>query len=207
MLAIDCLWLDKITKCVLNVIEKQTLYVFIGATGYYNAIKERSSSNDSPDGSGGSTDVRLNATDNWYDQKSLVSRIMVAAGGGSVEWRNSVGGNGGTIEGGQSLLALGDQIDSPLNSEPCLGANQTTSQECPSITIPGSIVDGVVYEERTHYATPGGFGYAGNPSGNDIGGFGGNGYYGGTSYQFAFAGSGGSSFISGHQGCKAIEKP
>ena len=37
------------------------------------------------------------------------------------------------------------------------------------------------------------------------GGTGGGGYYGGTTYDYTFAGSGGSSFISGHEGCNAVE--
>ena len=180
------------TSGIINITEEQVFYVYIGATGFYNAIKDRKAAiNTSPQGSGGSTDVRLVKTDNWWDDSSLVSRIMVAAGGGSAEWGNSFGGNGGTIEGGESTSVAGT----------CLGATQTASQECPPGKYPN---------ELDRLAVKGGFGFAGNPepyNGNDDGAFGGNGYYGGTSYQYSYAGSGGSSFISGHEGCKAIKEP
>jgi len=39
---------------------------------------------------------------------------------------------------------------------------------------------------------------------SDFGGLGGGDYYGGTSYNHAYAGSGGSSFISGHKDCDAV---
>ena len=180
------------TSGIINITEEQVFYVYIGATGFYNAIINRTSAStyNSPEGSGGSTDVRLNSTDDWYDDLSLVSRIMVAAGGGSAEWVSSIGGNGGTIEGGKAISGV----------EICLGATQTASQECSTKE----------YANADVIPAKGGFGFAGNPEpfkGYDDGGFGGNGYYGGTSYPCAYSGSGGSSFISGHEGCKAIKEP
>ena len=75
---------------------KTILYVYIGNTGFYNALKEFE--NEIPNivyaPPGGATDVRLVATDKWWDTQSLVSRIMVAAGGGGAEWGASIGGNG-----------------------------------------------------------------------------------------------------------------
>ena len=185
------------TKGVIRLRETKKFYIFIGATGYFNAIKERSSSSAAPQGSGGSTDVRLETSDNWYDQQSLASRIMVAAGGGSAEWKNSIGGNGGTIEGVPSYSATYIYENSSIFDTPCPGATQTESQQCDPLTV----------DSVTYTPVSGGFDYAGNPKSDDEGGFGGNGYYGGTSYPFAFAGSGGSSFISGHKGCIAIHDP
>mgnify|MGYP003762511417 CR=1 FL=1 len=49
---------------------------------------------------GGATDVRLVSTEEWYDNVSQISRIMVAAGGGGAEWAGFKGGNGGEIVGG-----------------------------------------------------------------------------------------------------------
>ncbi|EAY13408.1 hypothetical protein TVAG_424400 [Trichomonas vaginalis G3] len=43
-----------------------------------------------------------------------------------------------------------------------------------------------------------------NPNSGDFGGMGGNGYYSGASIDYAGAGSGGSSFISGYEGCIAL---
>ena len=57
-------------------------------------------------------------------------------------------------------------------------------------------------------ARNGSFGSAGvlDLSVEDWGGSGGGGYYGGSSYPLSFGGSGGSSFISGHEGCNAVNK-
>ena len=116
---------------------------------------------------------------------------MVAAGGGSSEWSQSIGGNGGTLNGGTS------SFDSTYI---CQGATQTSGSKCSPIPS--------IYGQM--YPTSGTFGIAGVviPISSDsfvldYGGFGGGGYYGGTSYPYAYAGSGGSSFISGHRGCKA----
>ena len=65
---------------------------------------------------------------------------------------------------------------------------------------------------NSYVAVSGSFGYAGKTepvyvsTGPDNGAYGGGGYYGGTSYQYAFAGSGGSSFISGYEGCKSVKE-
>ena len=55
---------------------------------------------------------------------------------------------------------------------------------------------------------PGEFGSAGYSDNiTDAGVFGGGGYYGGTTITQGYSGSGGSSFISGHEGCDAIKDP
>lgn len=55
---------------------------------------------------GGATDVRL-VGGNWNDFNSLVSRIMVAGGGGGQAWRNRDGGAGGGINGVDSGSSKG----------------------------------------------------------------------------------------------------
>ena len=185
------------TSGVIKISDTQIFYVYIGATGFFNAIIERNSSINGPSGSGGATDVRLEKSEHWWDTMSLASRIMVAAGGGSAEWEKSIGGNGGTIEGGTAFSDYGTSTD-PGFDHTCLGANQTSSREC------STIING----NRVHTPTKGEFGYAWlEDLEADTGGFGGSGYYGGTSYPWAYAGSGGSSFISGHDGCLAIKDP
>ena len=167
--------------------KRMKLYAYIGNTGFFNAIKEMESQQVYTKNSGGTTDLRINTSDDWWDNISLISRIMVAAGGGSAEWAGAIGGNGGTINGSSSSYF--DTI--------CEGASQTSSSDCPPI--------------NSHKAQKGSFGSGGLPSpsvieqGNDYGGLGGGGYYGGTSYQTAYAGSGGSSFISGYDGCNAVK--
>ena len=173
-------------------------YVYIGTTGLFNAVygydKEYGLS------PGGATDVRLTPSNEWWDNKSLISRIMVAAGGGGAEWTYSVGGNGGGLVGDESIASK--SADGIETYDPhCPGANQTSGSECETI----------FFENNYYSAAKGTFGSAGRsdvkqtPWGNETGGFGGGGYYGGTSYNFAWAGSGGSSFISGHEGCDAVK--
>ena len=192
------------TSGILSVTQKTTFYVYIGITGFFNAVEgpntEQYMNGTNPCSKpGGATDVRLNSSDNWWDKQSLISRIMVAAGGGGSEWQASVGGNGGGIEGGESKSANETFGINNTFKGKCSGANQTSgSTNCPSYTALGFTAE----------PATGSFGKAGipNPRENvDYGGFGGGGYYGGTSYGFAFAGSGGSSYISGHPGCKSVE--
>ena len=168
------------TKGTLLITKPTKMYVYIGVCGTFNSGLYQP--NIGPIG-GGATDVRLNKSDNWYDTKSLISRIMVAAGGGGAEWGGSIGGNGGGLNGG-------DSIGVGLYDKPCKGASQTGSSSCPEIS--------------GRKAYPGSFGIAGSFESSDHGGLGGGGYYGGTSYDYTYAGSGGSSFISGYKGCDAV---
>ena len=177
------------TSGVIKVEEEMLFYVYVGATGFFNGLKIVREW--WPMGTGCATDVRLNTSQNWYDAPSLASRIMVAAGGASAERIESIGGNGGGLIGGEYTFN---------NKKKCTGATQTGSSaaNCESLSL-----DGI-----TKFPEAGGFGYAKSADeGADIGGYGGSGYYGGLSFEYAFAGSGGSSFISGYEGCKAIKDP
>ena len=189
------------TSGVLYIREKTTLYVYIGNTGFFNAAKgyehDFSGKYALP---GGATDIRLNASEKWWDIQSLISRIMVAAGGGGSEWAASIGGNGGGIEGGASIsgkTGTGNEV----YEEKCEGANQDSGSNCTDHL-----------EESTYgISMTGSFGSAGFPltefvGNGNYGGFGGGGYYGGTSYGYAYAGSGGSSYISGYKGCDSVEE-
>ena len=173
------------------------LFVYVGNPGYFNALKylEVQKNEGHP---GGATDVRLEMGNKWWDMPGLISRIMVAGGGGGCEFHASVGGNAGGINGGQSLSGTSNIGDTTFK-EPCPGAKQTSGAQCPSYTI----------NQKTYKPTPGEFGASLDPTSSltikDYGGIGGGGYYGGTSYPYAFAGSGGSSFISGHKGCNSVE--
>ena len=186
------------TAGTLFVPKPTKFYVYIGNVGFFNAVKEMK--NDisciySPPG--GATDVRLNYSEDWWDSYSLISRIMVSAGGGGAEWAASIGGNGGGLTGGESISAKSD-LGSQVFSDRCPGATQTSGSECISF--------------GSHSAATGEFGSAGKTEPiqyngiEDYGAFGGGGYYGGTSYPYGFAGSGGSSFISGYEGCKAVKE-
>ena len=187
------------TSGTIFVPKPTTFYVYIGTSGYFNAVKSKTSL---PNGvsPGGATDVRTETSDDWWDNYSLISRIMVAAGGGGAEWDMSIGGNGGSLTGGISTSAASSH-GTEVQDKKCSGGTQTQGSKCPSYTS----------GPNTFSAVPGSFGYSEIPDyviyneEEDYGGFGGGGYYGGTSYQFAYAGSGGSSFVSGYKECDAVK--
>lgn len=183
------------TSGVLSIASKKTLYIYIGATGLYNSALKTTGSG-SPSG-GGATDVRFDYHDHWYDMNSLISRIMVAAGGGGSEWYTSIGGDGGAPNGGQSFTSQVNSPTSSVFSTPCYGATSTKGGYCPSTYR----IDGVDW-----VGLSGSFGIAGySDTSKDMGGFGGGGYYGGASTDYSGGGSGGSSFISGHPFCTAVK--
>ena len=108
---------------------------------------------------------------------------MVAAGCTEAECNYSYGGNGGTTEGCEGISAVG--LAQSQYSEVCKGAKQAKGVDCPSR----------FFGQCNYPAYTGEFGSAGFVEAtNDYGAFGGGGYYGGSSYPYGFAGSGGSSF-------------
>ena len=152
--------------------------------GGYGGVDFRETPPESGAGGGGSTDIRLFHGNSLFELKS---RIMVAsAGGGSVStnnsnsyWHSYQGGDGGTIEGVSHLTA-------------CTPGTQTTG-------VFGSGKDGLDFSAEDFF-------YGGSTGGS------GSGYYGGEcqkdteagNYQESAAG-GGSSFISGYEGCDAVK--
>ena len=213
-------WVDNVLKSTpgyggytsgtLFIGQKTTFYVYIGNTGFFNAAKkpENFDLTKSLGYPGGATDVRTAYSDNWWNETSLISRIMVAAGGGGSEWAYSVGGNGGGLEGGPSVSAK-DPTSNNTFDEKCEGAKQTEGSNCTNFYF--DLADGTNHINVTGGSAAGSFGIAGSPpypdgiQGFDYGGFGGGGYYGGTSFGYAYAGSGGSSFISGHPNCNSVK--
>ena len=157
------------------------LYLYIGAIGQ-SAQSEYAfnGGGTGQGGGGGASDVRLTRNDDWSEIESLKSRIIVAGAGGGADfvWENPEnGGSGGGLIGHNSSQNKGK------------GGTQTKGG------------DGV---------GKGQFGKGGStqetgPSGN---GAGGGGYFGGGSSNQTdnFGGGGGSSFISGHDGCLAINQ-
>ena len=159
-----------------------------GKGGYDSADSGPDEYGESSAGGGGASDLRLNP---YQDISGYMSRIMVAAGGGGgissngtkIEYKSTDPGHGGKLEG---ISPLDDVSE---------GGTQTTGSF-------GYGEDGLSFSENDY------------TRGGSIGGAGG-GYNGGTSKkcnkeddepQFCeSSGAGGSSFISGHEGCKAIE--
>ena len=163
---------------------------------------------------GGATDFRLVKGSTWKEFNSLKSRIIVAAGGGGANYRNSPvdngedityiygegnGGYAGGIVGGDGLTQNNSRSGySSYGYVYSKGANQIKGGT--------SIYDNVLSTKdyKTLYDIDnwiGLFGY----SNSDFQSCGGSGYYGGAGALHCGA-SGGSSFISGHSGCNAISE-
>lgn len=159
-------------------------------------------------GGGGATDIRItqasSTTSIWNNFNSLKSRVMVAAGGGGalyfaqtstgMKWNGSNGGDGGGLTGGSGIgkdswsgasyaLTGGTQTSPGINPQPQSGAHDPNG--------------------RFGYATQSGNGGGVTPEWYSGGG--GGGWYGGAKGGGP-PGSGGSSYISGFDGCKAINQ-
>lgn len=106
-------------ECILSVKSNQVLYLYVGGAGANNSHKSRAFNggggysyytNGSKGGGGGASDIRtVEATSgSWYDTShtswdedaSLLSRLVVAGGGGGYG-SNGGGGYGGGLEGGK----------------------------------------------------------------------------------------------------------
>ena len=184
-----------------------TLYVIVGSVGQSsNAILSNAGGYNGGgiggsngvgvhdcSGGGGATDIRVIKGSSWSDLTSLRSRIMVAAGGGGCggPWSDhvntTVGGYAGGLTGGRGR-GLTTYTDGETQ---CMGATQTSG---------GTTTHYLHGNMPNHY---GSFGIASQSYDSSYGGGGGGGWYGGA-YGYGTGGSGGSSFISGHTGCNAI---
>lgn len=183
------------TSGIINLTENQALYVYVGgsassyAGGYNGGASGGQGADGKYTGGGGATDIRL-VNGLWNDFGSLKSRIMVAAGGAGTGfyYGNIIkGGEGGGISGygGEISSCNADYIHNLAT-----GGNNLTG---------GMGVDGTGY-----------FGYSKKDMQLQYGTGGGSGYYGGgvggDTHCNVSSGAGGSSFISGHNGCDAIKK-
>ena len=190
------------TSGKINLKMNKKIYMYVGGEGYdYSSIRYR----DRPQGGyngggqggyayqigaggGGATDVRT-SNSTWDDFFSLKSRIMVAgAGAGTSNWSFTVpGGAGGGLVGYNGKL----NINSVSHT----------------LATGGSQVSGGISGNQAD--TEGSFGI-GADSNRGHGGGGGSGYYGGGGggviSSGVSSGAGGSSFISGHEGCDAISE-
>jgi len=186
----------------INLKIKNRLYIFVGGIGkdyssvlYLNRPKGGYNGGglggyayQVGSGGGGATDVRT-VDDDWNSFVSLKSRIMVAgAGAGTSNFRRAVsGGEAGGLIG----------YDGHLNIN---SASHT-------LATGGSQLSGGISGSSSN--TVGSFGIGADSSAGHGGG-GGSGYYGGGGGGFisggVSSGAGGSSFISGHDGCDAISE-
>ena len=200
------------TKGTISLLKGQTLYIFVGGEGSVSNKTQGtnvggyngggySGGSGGPSmivstGGGGSTDIRVsvNSSKACLNLSSLRTRIMVAAGGGGSGTYTAYliyGGYGGGLIGGNGNSTSDDYgVSANANT----GGGQTSTGSCarrPQSDYPNDY---------------GAFGYANQtvvPTNDGYGGGGGGGWYGGVKGH-GRGGSGGSSFISGHTGCNAI---
>lgn len=204
------------TSGYISLKKDQILYVLVGGQGSastkagFNGGDAISAAEVAKGGStgGGATDVRV-VSGNWNSFASLKSRIMVAAGGGGASYRNITsdtdakmygvgdGGAGGGLVGydGDALAYEASVGYSSADAHYIGGgaiqsAGGVTKQYNSANTLINPIITG------------GGFG-KGVSSNTHAGG--GGGWYTG-SYGNAAGGGGGSSYISGHNGCEAVNQ-
>ena len=178
------------TRGSLNLEVNTTLYIYVGqqgvATTYSGAWNGGGyKGGESRDGSGGgATDIRLAYNPSWNAFASLKTRIMVAAGGGGAD--DGHGGNSFNPHAGG------------LHSNTSFSNSNYTKWTNASQNAPGSINSTV---SGVHVGGSGKFG-SGNMTTEVACCGGGGGWYGGAGSDIS--GMGGSSFISGHEGCIAI---
>ena len=167
-----------------------------GYNGGGNGYVSRANYSQTAASGGGATDVRL-VGGNWNDKASLISRIMVAGGGGGAysEYVSTSdtayiwGGDGGTLY-GEIPIYKSYAGYSSLNPK---GGTQTNGGQGLNNWTATSYTD----------SYSGKFG-SGGTGGNSYSG-GGGGYYGGSSGVWQ-PGAGGSSYISGYAGVNSVGK-
>ena len=157
-------------------------------------------------GGGGATDIRLvqhSESNGWGGLVSLRSRIMVAAGGGGASSFNGTnnttgnGGAGGGLTGATGIQGATQYTDSQYANT---GGGQTSTGTCTFYNTYSEVSN--VDAEHNPFGV---FGYARGGENIWWGGGAGGGWYGGVQ-GFGRSGSGGSSFISGHPGCYAVNQ-
>lgn len=192
------------TKGNIKLSTENNLFVYVGShpsdynSGYNGGGLGGTSTDGRYTGGGGATDIRLeNGT--WSNFDSLKSRIMVAAGGAGtgVYFSNIIGGAAGGLIGN-------------------LGTNSKCSSSVAdhSLATPGTQTSFglAAIGSTSSNSGAGSFGYSGITRINQgkLGTGGGSGYYGGGNGSSTncnvSAGAGGSSFISGYDGCDAISE-
>ena len=197
----------------------QTIYIYVGAqSGGFGGggvtIDSEREHNFGNDG-GGATDIRLVKGSTYKEFNSLKSRIIVAAGGGGANHRNSVGedpqwgqgdgGYGGGLKGGDGLRDDNTMSWTSANLQYiclCYGANQTSGGK----HLRSWINSSGKFDSFSNEPHLGGkFGYAATAPATFVQTGGGGGYYAGGSGDHV-GGSGGSSFISGYSDCDAISE-
>ena len=174
----------------------QTFYLYVGeygngmstVTGFNGGGRAFSGSGHNGGRGGSASDIRLQAGA-WNNTVGLRSRIMIAGGGGGAMpncgGTAATAGHAGGLTGGTSLNRSGSYVN--------------------NTSYGGSQIAGGQYKVGSNGANNGVYGSFGTGAyANTCAAGGGSGYYGGGS-QYTSGGGGGSSFISGYDGCNAID--
>lgn len=188
---------------VINIKKQRTFFLYVGSKGTnsnantpgvggYNGgvsggIDRGSDNNCASAGSGGATDIRL-LKGSPDDKAGLISRIIVAGGGGSGGcWVYAgAGGNGGGLSGGYGK---------PTMDEKCIYQGGLPGNQTHGFKFGiGEVGKDGPAQTLGEAAGSGGGGYWGGYSGNN-----------GDQSCSGSGGGGGSSFISGHPGCLAVD--
>ncbi len=177
----------------LEVSESQRFYLYVGGTTGSTAGGWNGGGNGSNTGfgGGGATDIRL-MDGAWNDRTSLFSRIMVAGGGGGPDnpggtFKGDDDGSGGAGGGLQGNAACIDGV--------VVNRSYYTASGCSGCGMGGTQTQGYAWGQGEHVTCN-----------TDTGG-GGGGYRGGyvTNHNNGGAG-GGSGFVSGLEGCNAVDE-
>lgn len=180
------------TAGIIHLVKGQILYIYCG--GNTTDFNGSGIGGTWSGRGGGATDVRL-INGNWDNSESLKSRLMIASGastGGVFYDVSNIGPNAGGIVGYDSVSLNTSATEGVYHN---IGATQTS---------------GGISKIQHEPGYNGEFGKGGNCYGNgSVGGGGGGGYYGGAGGGAnpvnPETGSTGSCFISGHEGCDAID--
>jgi len=192
--------------------ENDTFYFYIGGKGGTTSKNSAGWNGGGPKGTesgdgagGGATDIRL-TNGAWDNAASLLSRVMVAGGGGgdddhdgnntSNAYGTRWGSNDANATKARMALSCGGGLYLGNNSHTNTATNTGATQ-----TSPGKVV---FSSSRSDSPNEGGFGYACQTFNASSPG-GGGGYWGGANSDDC--GMGGTSYISGHNGCVAITDP
>ena len=182
----------------INLKKTTNFYLFIGSSDGYNGggIPMNTSRG------GGATDIRLINSTDFY---GLASRIIVAAGGGAnccfFEWKiiGPRGGDAGGLNGSDAGYVCDENNNSSNcnNTIPPTGGTQSSGGQSGICVLHDgacfpAVFNGTFGKGGTGAYAGGGGGYFGGGAGN----------HGSLSAGF---GAGGSSYVSGYQGCLAVD--
>ena len=207
------------TSGYIHLQEGQVLYFYVGGEGSQSAIGGWNGGGNLTAGEeaygatgGGSTDVRL-VSGAWNNFDSLKSRIMVAGGGGGANYRNVTSATDlvlyGSGNGGAGGCLNGDDSNCVGTSEQYQASTGYTSYNQHSYGTGATQTSGGIQNEfdasnnLISQETTGSFGVITSTTHTQSSG--GGGWYTGGNAGHGGAG-GGSSYISGHNGCRAISQ-